>query len=250
MDKSLYIGMSGAKQNMLAQRAHANNLANANTTGFKRDFAQARSMPVFGEHHPTRAYAMTERPGTDLSAGALMETGRKLDVAVDGSGWLAVQNAQGQEVFTRSGSLQIDTNGLLRNGAGDLVLGNGGPVALPPFENVQVGADGTISVVPVGGPPDQLVAVDRLKLVNPPADVLEKGEDGYIRRKADQALDGVEPPDATLRVASGFLESSNVNAVEEMIANLQLSRQFEMQVKVMRTANDNSEAAARLLQNL
>lgn len=250
MDKSLYIGMSGAKQNMLAQRAHANNLANANTTGFKRDFAQARSMPVFGEHHPTRAYAMTERPGTDLSAGALMETGRKLDVAVDGTGWLAVQNAQGQEVFTRSGSLQIDTNGLLRNGAGDMVLGNGGPVALPPFQNVQVGADGTISVVPVGGPPDQLVAVDRLKLVNPPTDALEKGEDGYIRRKADQAIGGVEPADASLRVASGFLESSNVNAVEEMIANLQLSRQFEMQIKVMRTANDNSEAAARLLQNL
>ncbi len=250
MDKSLYIGMSGAKQNMLSQRAHANNLANANTTGFKRDLAQARSMPVFGEHHPTRAYAMSERPGTDLSAGALMETGRKLDVAVDGNGWLAVQNRQGQEVFTRSGSFQIDTNGLLRNGAGDLVLGNGGPVALPPFENVQVGADGTISVVPVGGPPDQLVAVDRLKLVNPPADALEKGEDGYMRRKPDQALGGVEPVDASLRVASGFLESSNVNAVEEMIANLQLSRQFEMQIKVMRTANDNSEAAARLLQNL
>lgn len=250
MDKSLYIGMSGAKQSMLAQRAHANNLANANTTGFKRDFAQARSMPVFGEHFPTRAYAMTERPGTDLSAGAMMETGRKLDVAVEGDGWLSVQNVFGEEVFSRSGSLQIDVNGLLRNANGDLVLGNGGPVALPPFDNVQIGADGTVSVVPVGGPPDQLVAVDRLKLVNPPQDALEKGEDGYIRRKADQQLDGVEPPDANLRVSTGFLEASNVNAVEEMISNMQLQRQFEMQVKLMTTANDNSEAAARLLQNL
>ncbi|SDX44808.1 flagellar basal body rod protein FlgF [Marinobacter mobilis] len=250
MDKSLYIGMSGAKQNMLSQRAHANNLANVNTTGFKRDFAQARSMPVFGEHYPTRAYAMTERPGTDLAAGALMDTGRKLDVAVEGDGWLSIQNAQGQEVFSRSGSLQIDVNGLLRNANGDLVLGNGGPVALPPFDNVEVGADGTISIVPVGGPPDQLVVVDRLKLVNPPRDALEKGEDGYIRRKADQALGGAEPVDGNLRVATGFLESSNVNAVEEMIANLELSRQFEMQIKIMRTANDNSEAAARLLQNL
>lgn len=250
MDKALYIGMSGAKQNMLAQRAHANNLANVSTTGFKKDFAQARSMPVFGEHHPTRAYAMTERPGTDLSAGALMETGRKLDVAVEGDGWLAVQNQLGQEVFTRSGSLQVDVNGLLRNANGDMVMGNGGPVALPPFDNLQVGSDGTISIVPVGGPPDQLVEVDRLKLVNPPPEALEKGEDGYIRRKADQALDGPEPPDAAMRVASGFLESSNVNAVEEMIANLQLSRQYEMQVKVMTTANENSEASARLLQNL
>lgn len=250
MDKALYIGMSGAKQNMLAQRAHANNLANVSTTGFKKDFAQARSMPVFGEHHPTRAYAMTERPGTDLSAGALMETGRKMDVAVDGEGWLAVQNQRGEEVFTRSGSLQIDVNGLLRNANGDMVMGNGGPVALPPFDNLQVGADGTISIVPVGGPPDQLVEIDRLKLVNPPPEALEKGEDGYIRRKPDQALDGPEPPDAALRVASGFLESSNVNAVEEMIANLQLSRQYEMQVKVMSTAKENSEASARLLQNL
>lgn len=250
MDKALYIGMSGAKQNMLAQRAHANNLANVSTTGFKKDFAQARSMPVFGEHHPTRAYAMTERPGTDLSAGALMETGRKLDVAVEGDGWLAVQNQLGQEVFTRSGSLQVDVNGLLRNANDDMVMGNGGPVALPPFDNLQVGSDGTISIIPVGGPPDQLVEIDRLKLVNPPPAALEKGEDGYIRRKADQALDGPEPPDAALRVASGFLESSNVNAVEEMIANLQLSRQYEMQVKVMTTAKENSEASARLLQNL
>ncbi|MBB5320342.1 flagellar basal body rod protein FlgF [Marinobacter oulmenensis] len=250
MDKALYIGMSGAKQNMMAQRAHANNLANVSTTGFKKDFAQARSMPVFGEHHPTRAYAMTERPGTDLSAGALMETGRKLDVAMEGDGWLAVQNNQGEEVFTRSGSLQMDVNGMLRLASGEMVMGNGGPVALPPYDNVQIGADGTISIVPVGGPPDQLVEVDRLKLVNPPADALEKGLDGFMRRKPDQAIDGGEPPDANMRVATGFLESSNVNAVEEMISNLQLSRQYEMQVKVMSTANQNSEAAARLLQNL
>lgn len=250
MDKALYIGMSGAKQNMLAQRAHANNLANVNTTGFKKDFAQARSMPVFGEHHPTRAYAMTERPGTDLSAGALTETGRKMDIALDGDGWLAIQNDLGEEVFTRTGSLQVDVNGLVRLQGGELVLGNGGPVALPPFENVQIGADGTISVIPVGGAPGELVEVDRLKLVNPPAEALEKGLDGFMRRKPGQAIGGPEPADGTLKVATGFLESSNVNAVEEMISNLQLSRQYEMQVKVMTTANENSEAAARLLQNL
>lgn len=250
MDKSIFIGMSGAKQTMLAQQAHANNLANVNTTGFKRDFAQARSMPVYGEHFPTRAYAMTERPGTDLSAGALMETGRALDVAIGGEGWLAVQAETGEEVFTRSGSLSVDVNGLLRTASGEPVMGNGGPVALPPYDSLVIGQDGTVSIVPVGGPPDQLVEVDRLKLVNPPQDALMKGTDGFIRRKPDQAIDGAEPLDANVRLESGFLEASNVNAVEEMISNLELARQYEMQVKVMQTAKSNSDATARLLQNL
>lgn len=250
MDKAIFIGMSGAKQTMLAQQAHANNLANVNTTGFKRDFAQARSMPVFGEHFPTRAYAMTERPGTDLSAGALIETGRDLDVAVGGEGWLTVQTDNGDEALTRSGSLSVDVNGLLRTASGEPVMGNGGPVALPPYDKLLIGQDGTVSIIPAGGPPDQLVEVDRLKLVNPPSDALMKGEDGFIRRKPDQAIEGGEPPDASVRLTSGFLEASNVNAVEEMISNMQLARQYEMQVKVMRTAESNSEATARLLQNL
>ncbi|MBS3805750.1 MAG: flagellar basal body rod protein FlgF [Oleiphilaceae bacterium] len=250
MDKSIFIGMSGAKQTMLAQQAHANNLANVNTTGFKKDFAQARSMPVFGEHFPTRAYAMTERPGTDTSAGALIETGRDLDVAMKGDGWMAVQTDTGEEVFTRAGSLQVDVNGLLRTSGGEMVMGNGGPVALPPSNSVQIGADGTISVVPMGGPPSQLVEVDRIKLVNPPADALVKGEDGFVRRNAATAIDEPEPADGAMRLVSGFIEGSNVNAVEEMISNLQLSRQFEMQIKIMKTADENSEATARLLQNL
>lgn len=250
MDKALYIAMSGAKQNMLAQTAHANNLANANTTGFKQDFAQARSMQVFGEGHATRAYAMTERPGTDLSSGSLNETGRDLDIAVHGKGWIAVQSDGGTEAFTRRGDLQVDVNGILRNGEGLPVLGNGGPIALPPASRVQIGADGTISVLPIGGAADQLLEVDRIKLVNPPADSLTKGEDGLMRRKPDAALDGPEPADAFVSVEPGFLETSNVNAISALIQTLELSRQYEMQVKVMSNADQNGEAAARLLQNL
>lgn len=250
MDKALYIAMSGAKQNMLAQASHANNLANANTTGFKQDFAQARSMQVFGEGHATRAYAMTERPGTDLSSGSMNNTGRDLDVAVKGEGWIAVQGDLGTEGFTRRGDLEIDVNGILRNGEGLPVLGNGGPIALPPSNRVQIGADGTISVLPIGAAADELVEIDRIKLVNPPPEALFKGEDGLMRRKPDAAIDGPEIPDARVVVEPGFLETSNVSAISALIQTLELSRQYEMQIKVMSNADENGEAAARLLQNL
>src|SRR5690554_7513114 len=145
MDKSLFISMTGASQNMLAQRAHANNLANVATTGFRRDFEQARSMPVFGDSFPTRVYAMTERPGTDLSAGAMQETGRDLDVAVNGEGWIAVQAPDGTEAYTRAGSLQIDVFGVLRTSSGLPVLGNAGPIALPPADKGELGPHRTLT---------------------------------------------------------------------------------------------------------
>lgn len=250
VDKALYVSMSGAKQNMYAQQVNANNLANVDTNGFKKDFAAARSMPVFGEHHPSRAFAMTESPGTDFSGGPLKQTGRDLDVTIKGDGYLAVEPEPGDEAFTRQGDLMIDANGILRTGDGMPVLGNGGPVAIPPADKVEIGADGTISVVPAGGPGDQLAEIDRLKLVNPDTEDLRKSEDGLIRRKPDAALDGEEPADARVRLISGFLEGSNVNAIEAMVQNLELQRQYEMQVKAMQRADENSQAAAQLLQDL
>lgn len=132
MDKYLYVAMTGASQNALAQKAHANNLANISTNGFQKDLEQARSMPVFGDSFPARAYAMTERPATDFSAGTLVETGRDLDVAVSGNGWIAVQTPGGGESYVRTGSLNIDALGVLRAGNGMPVMGNGGPIAVPP----------------------------------------------------------------------------------------------------------------------
>lgn len=245
MDKALYIAMSGAKQNMLAQRAHANNLANINTTAFKEDFAQARAMPVFGEHHPSRAYALTERPGTNFEAGPLNQTGNPLDVAVKGDGWIAVQAADGSEAYTRAGDLQVDVNGQLRAGIGLPVLGNGGPIVLPPSATVEIGADGTVSVLPLGGGAVGLAAVDRIKLVNPEPDMIEKKEDGLLHMKGD------EPPavaDPNIKLETGFLEGSNVNAVSSLTDILSLSRQYELQVKLMSQADQISQQTARLLQ--
>ncbi len=243
MDKALYIAMSGAKQNMLSQAAHANNLANINTTGFKEDFAQARSMPVYGDGLPTRAYALSERPGTNFQQGPLIQTGNSLDVALKGEGWIAVQTADGSEAYTRAGNLSIDVNGQLRTGAGLPVLGNGGPLVIPPAATVEVGADGTISVIPLGG--EGLAQIDRIRLVNPDSNEIEKREDGLIHLK-----DGIAEPDfdANVRVEQGFLEGSNVNAVSSLTDILSLSRQYELQVKLMGQADQNSESAARLLQ--
>lgn len=244
MDKMLYVSMTGAHNNTLAQRAHANNLANISTSGFRRDFEQARSMPVFGDGHPTRVYAMSERPGTDFTPGALQETGRDLDVAVGGQGWLAVQAADGSEAYVRTASLNVDALGVLRTGNGLPVMGNAGPIAVPPEQKIEIGQDGTISIRALGEAPNVLAEIDRLKLVNPDLKQMTKGADGMLRYTGQQPL----LADATVQVTSGFLESSNVSAVEEMTAILSLSRQFELQVKMMRTAEDNAAAMARVLQ--
>jgi len=244
MDKALYIAMTGARHNMLAQTNHANNLANINTTGFRADFAQARSMPVYyGEGNPTRAYALTESPTSNFEQGPLSSTGRDLDVAINGDGFIAVMAPDGSEAYTRAGHLVIDANGFLRTGNGLPVLGNGGPINLPPLEKLEVGGDGTLSIVALGQGPEAMVELDRIRLVNPDLQNIEKSEDGLFRQR-----DGLPAaPAAEVRLVSGVLEGSNVNAVSEFTEILSLTRQYEMQIKLMKDAEQNSEASAQLL---
>lgn len=243
MDKALYIAMTGAKHNMMAQTARANNLANANTTGFKADFEQSRAMPVFGEHFPTRVYALTERPATDMQSGTFIQTDRALDIAIQGDGWIAVQSNTGDEAYTRSGEMVIDSNGVLRTGKGLPVMGEGGPIVIPPAAHVEIGVDGVISVQAQGAQANELAQVDRIKLVNPDKQQMEKGLDGLMRLRSGEAA----PADAFVTVESGFLESSNVNAAQELINILSLTRQYEMQTKMMKTVDENSAAAASVM---
>lgn len=246
MDRALYVSMTAAKNNMLAQVSHSNNLANVSTTGFKADFAQARSMPIYGgEGLPTRAFALTENPATNFSQGSLIETGRKLDIAIENEGFIAVQTEDGGEAYTRAGSFHIDSVGILRTGNNLPVLGSGGPVTLPPSENVEIAMDGTITVIPAGEGPQAPIQVDRLKLVNPNQDEIYKFSDGLFRLNEPNQI---AEADGQVRVVSGFLEGSNVNAVSELTSILSLSRQYEMSVKLMQTVKENSEASARLLQ--
>lgn len=244
MDKVLYLAMSGARENMRAQQAHANNLANATTTGFKSDLAQARAMQVFGEGHASRVYAQTERPATDLTTGTLMETGRQLDIAIAGEGWIAVQRPDGTEGYTRAGKLQINAANQLVTGSGLPVMGNGGiPVVLPPFQSIDVATNGTITVRPLGENATELVVADQIKLVNPDPQTLFKGPDGLMTTGNNEGIEN----DLNVRIRSGYLESSNVNAVSELTGIISTSRQFEMQIKMMKTAEANSESAASIL---
>jgi flagellar basal-body rod protein FlgF len=244
MDKMLYIAMSGAKQNMHALSVTANNLANAKTTGFKADLANARSMQAFGEGLPSRVFSMTERSGQNFDSGAFLTTGRDLDVAIQGQGWLAVQTKDGSEAYTRNGQLKLNENGALETSSGDLIIGDTGPVFLPlPVNNITISGDGTIMVQPEGAPSSVQEEVGRIKLVNPDNRFLEKGNDGLFRRK-----DGnIEPADITVQVASGAIESSNVNPIGEMTDMIALQRQFEMQLKMMKTAEEVDSSAASLL---
>lgn len=244
MDKSLYIAMSGAKETLLAQTANANNLANAQTSGFKSDLEQFRSMPVYGPGHPTRVYAMNERPGTDLSPGAMQQTGRDLDVAIEGDGWLAVQAPDGKEAYTRAGDLRLTPDGILQTGTGLKVLGQDGPITLPPAQKLEIGKDGTISMVPLGSNASNTAVIDRLKLVRPEPQNLEKRSDGLMHLKDNKTAEA----SAYVTLVQGALEGSNVNTISAMVEMIELAKNFELQTKVMKSADENANASARLMQ--
>lgn len=244
MDKMLYIAMSGAKQNMHSLSVTANNLANAKTTGFKADLAQARSMQAFGEGMPSRVFAMTERASQNFDSGSFLTTGRDLDIAIQGEGWITVEAADGTEAYTRGGQLRINDTGALETMSGELVQGDNGPIILPlPVNNISISSDGTIMVQPEGAPSSVQEEVARIKFVNPDNRFIEKGHDGLFRRK-----DGnIEPADTNVKVASGALESSNVNPIGEMTDMIALQRQFEMQLKLMKTAEEVDRSSDSLL---
>ncbi len=244
MDKLLYIAMSGAKQNMHALSVNANNLANAKTTGFKADFAQARAMQAFGEGLPSRVFSMTERAAQNFEGGALLQTSRALDVAIEGDGWFTVRTPDGQEAYTRNGNFKLSETGVLETNSGEMVIGDAGPITIPlPVTNIKISQDGTIMVQPEGAPATQQEEVARLKLVRPTNNTLEKGNDGLFRRK-DAAI---ELANVNVKVQSGMLESSNVSAVGEMTTMIALQRQFEMQLKLMKTAEEMDSSTAVLL---
>jgi flagellar basal-body rod protein FlgF len=241
MDRFIYQALSGAKALMQRQDALSNNLANANTAGFRADLLAFRSVPIRADGTATtRVYNLEATAGFNAEAGALTQTGRSLDIAVNGEGWIAIQGLDGNEAYTRAGALEVSADGILQTRNGLPVLSDGGPITVPANAEVIMGSDGTVSAKVGGQPPS---AVGRIKLVNPPPAELRKGADGLVRpANGDPA-----PADDAVRIASGVLESSNVNVVESMVGMIALSRQFEMQMRLLQNAEQNAQRAAQLL---
>ncbi|HEU4591098.1 MAG TPA: flagellar basal-body rod protein FlgF [Steroidobacteraceae bacterium] len=243
MDRMLYVAMTGAKETLRAQTVNNHNLANVSTTGFRADLAAFQSRAVDGTGFASRVYATNASIGWDNTSGALLSTGRDLDIAVNGPGWIAVQGPDGREAYTRAGDLKVDPTGQLMTATGRPVLGDGGPINVPPYTSIFFARDGSISIVAQGQTPDTTSTVGRIKLVNPPEADLQRGDDGLFRMK-----DGSDAPaDAAVQVGSGVLESSNVNTAEAMVNMIELARQFEMQVKAIRTAEEDGAAASQLM---
>jgi flagellar basal-body rod protein FlgF len=245
MDKLLYVAMSGAKETLRAQAANNHNLANVSTTAFKADLSAFQSRAVSGPGYASRVYAQDNVVGWDSTVGSQQQTGNALDVSVNGTGYFAVQDPTGNEAYTRAGDLHVDPSGQLLTATGQPVLGDNGPISVPPYSSITVAKDGSISIVPLGSTSQTNAIVARIKLVNPPANTLQRGADGLFH---STSTDPVEA-DAATTVTPGTLESSNVNIASAMVNMIELARQFDMQVKALHSADDNAQSATKLLQS-
>jgi flagellar basal-body rod protein FlgF len=235
--------MTGAKQIMQAQAVNNHNIANSSTTGFRADGVAFTSEPIYGPGYATRVNAVAGDAGTDFSSGVMMSTSSPLDIAVNGKGFIAVRGADGQEAYTRAGDLRVTALGAVMTSSGFPVMSESGPLTVPPSTQVTIGTDGTVSVVPLGLSAAAQSQVDRIKLVNPSTKDLQKGADGLLRLKGG----GKAKTDETVTVTSGELESSNVNAAQSLVNMIELQRLYELQIKSIKSTDDNEQAAQRMM---
>ncbi len=243
MDKLIYSSLSAMRAAMARQTVTANNLANANTTGFRSEISSSQALWTKGDGFNARAETSGEVVSANMTPGTVIDTGRSLDVAVQDKAMLAVQSREGDEAYTRRGDLQLSDSGLLTTGDGLPVLGDGGPITLPPYDKLTISADGTISIVPQGGDPAQMQVIDRLKLVATNGTDIGKGLDGLFRPRNGSTL----AADPQAKVRAEALEGSNVNTAATMVDMIEASRDWDMQVKMMSAAQDIDKASADLM---
>lgn len=242
MDRAIYTALGAASASLDRQAVTANNLANASTPGFRAQLAAYRAVPIEGPSLPTRTLVSTSTPYNDTTMGTISQTGRNLDVALPQDGWLAVQMPDGREGYTRNGAIQVDAEGQLRV-RGYPLMGDGGPLTVPPQAEITIAPDGTLSALGAGDEANAIAQVGRLKLVSATNMQLRHGDDGLFHNPAATPL----PQDPALTLTPGALEGSNVspvNAMAEMISN---ARSFDMQMKTIANIDDNAKRANQLL---
>lgn len=243
MDKLAYTSVNAMKSLMNRQTAIANNMANSNTVGFKADMVSAKAQYLNGPGHDSRAMSVDRPMQANMNPGALTQTGRPLDVALEGDAMFTVQAADGSEAYSRRGDFQVNASGAMVTGAGFPVLGENGPITIPPSDRVEVGADGTVFAVPQGGDPTQPEEVGKLKLVSMTGSAISKGPDGLFRVAGDGAL----PVDENARVVPGALEGSNVNMTAALVDMIETSRAWETQAKLLKMAEDLDDSSANVM---
>lgn len=243
MDRLVNTALTAMRGAMSRQAAIANNLANANTVGFRAEIANATTTWLKGDTFDTRAQQAEQVLGADMAGGAVTETGNPLDVALNGDALLAVQAPDGSEAYTRRGDLKMTDSGLLTTGDGYPVLGESGPITLPPADSVSIAKDGSIWIVPPGGNAAQPQRVDGLKLVNAQGSSIAKGTDNLFREINGGAL----PQDPLASVTPGSLEGSNVNATQALVQMIEASRAWETQIKMINTAKEIDDGGASLM---
>ena len=242
MDRIIYTSMTGATAAAHRQAVLSNNLANVSTNGFRAEMANFRSVPMQGSGSTTRVFALEATSGHRSSAGPAQTTGRPLDLMAVGNAWFAVQGLDGTEAYTRGGALEVNNQGQLVNSLGLMVLSDGGaPIDVPPNAQLNISANGMVSARVPGQEPQQ---IGRIKLATPNEDApLKRGDDGLFRSPDGAPLEA--DPNAQLR--AGVLEGSNVNAVECMVGMIAAQRQFEQQMRLLQTAEQDDKSAGQLL---
>ena len=242
MDRLIYTAMTGAKHILEQQATNSHNLANATSTGFRAQVDSFRAVPVVGPGLPTRTMVVDSTVAADFTPGAIQTTGRTLDLAVEGKGWFAVSRPDGSEAYTRNGAFKLNENGMLQTANGLMVMGDGGPISIPPDASISIAKDGTISSVSKADTNAAVNIIGRIKLVNPAESSLVRGGDGLFQLQNGQPADA----DANVSIVSGALESSNVNVVDAMVNMISLARQFDTQMKLMQNAENNASKASQI----
>ena len=244
MDRLIYTSLTAMRGSMSRQTAIANNLANAQTPGFRADIANAQSLWLDGSGLDARAVVSEEVLGADMRAGTVTQTGRDLDIAMQGDALLVVQATNGEEAYTRRGDLQISPSGLLTTGDGHPVQGGQGPVTIPPADAISIDQEGRVWVVPQGGDPENPQEVDRLRLATPTGSEIAKGLDGLFRVKGE----GILPDDPEARLLTRSLEGSNVTATSALVEMIEASRSWDTHLKMISDVRDLDSATANLMQ--